>query len=97
MYQNSGINGNGYGEKFIARMDLTGKWTKGGELQRGRAWHTAIYDGQFIMIIGGMGNDLTEKCSIESFQVSCVSQTPELLGYVYNPAAFLVAESFCEI
>ena len=76
-------------------MDLTGKWTKGGELQQSRSYHTAIYDGQYMMIIGGDGRRFTEKCSIESLQVSCVSQSPELFRYVF-PEAFLVPEAFCE-
>ena len=81
----------------IGRMSPAGQWTKAGYLNRGRDRCTAIYDGEYLMIIGGgVGFVPTEKCSIKSTSVSCVSQNPELYQY-QGPEAFLIAESFCEV
>ena len=83
--------------KTIGRMDLTGQWTRAGYLKNRRIGHTAVYDGEYFMIIGGgAGFAPTEKCLIESHSVSCVSQSPKLESYM-GPEAFLIAESFCEI
>ena len=67
----------------------------------GRAGHNVIYDGQFMLVIGGGSKALdnavmTEKCSVSGGQVTCVTQTPELTGYQYYPEVFLVPADYCK-
>ena len=80
----------------IGRLEIkTREWTHAGSLVTGRIGHSAIYDGQYVLIVGGSGTKKTEKCSILHEQVTCSSQSPELIYYAYYPEVFLVPEDFC--
>ena len=81
--------------KAIGRMDITGQWTRAGDLRQPRSGHSVIYDGSYLIVVGGNGQYATEKCSINSDSISCISQTPELLGYYNYPEPFLISEPFC--
>ena len=93
-----------FSESTIGRFDITsGKWTNAGNLVTARAGHSVIYDGQFLLVVGGRPNsdsdglsEMTEKCSISNGKVSCVSQTPQLTGYRSYPELFLVPLGFCK-
>ena len=67
----------------------------------GRASHNLIYDGQFLLIIGGKTTDdtenpmMTEKCTILNEEVECTSQMPALKDYINYPELFLVPSGFC--
>lgn len=85
----------------IGRFDLTTrKWTKAGDLVTGRAGHNIIYDGNYLLVIGGYpGNNepvMSEKCSITNGQVTCTSQPPELTNYSYYPELYLVQTGYCK-
>ena len=96
-YLFGGNSGATLNEKTIGRFDIeTRKWTNVGSLVTGRYGHNAIYDGQYVLIVGGVGILQTEKCTIINKRVTCSSQSPELDGYVYYPEVFLVPESYCE-
>ena len=83
-------------EKTIGRLDIkTRNWPNAGDLVTGRHTHNAIYDGQYVLVVGGDGTFQTEKCSISNEQVSCSDQSPELINYDYYPEVFLVPEDFC--
>jgi len=83
-------------EKTIGRLDIkTRKWTSAGNLVTGRHAHNAIYDGQFVLVVGGQGTFQTEKCSLSNKQVTCSSQWPELTKYAFYPELNLVPEDFC--
>ena len=76
-----GGNSNGH-ESSIGRIDMTTRtWTKAGNLVTGRGSHNVIYDGTYLLVIGGEGTKMSEKCSIENGQVTCTSQTPKLTNY----------------
>ena len=86
--------------KTIGRLGADGEWTRAGELNTGRHAHKVIYDGEFLIVVGGVATFdtfKTEKCSIESGLISCVSQNPDLDNYAFYPELFLVPDSFCEI
>ena len=84
-------------EKTVGRLDIeTRKWTNAGSLVSGREGHNAIYDGQYVLVVGGVGTYKTEKCSITNEQVTCSSQSPELIEYAFFPELFLVPESYCK-
>ena len=84
-------------EKTVGRLDIeTRKWTNSGSLVTGRYGHNAIYDGQYVLVVGGTGTDKTEKCTISNKQVTCSSQSPELNDYFKYPEVFLVSESYCK-
>ena len=83
-------------EKTIGRLDIqTREWSNVGSLVTGRNAHNAIYDGQYVLVIGGHGTKRTEKCSISNERVTCSSQTPKLINYAVYPEVFLVPENFC--
>ena len=83
-------------EKTIGRLDIkTRKWTNAGSLVTARYAHNAIYDGQYVFVVGGKYTYQTEKCSISEEQVTCSSQSPELINYGFYPELFLVPENFC--
>ena len=84
-------------EKTIGRLDIKmRKWANAGNLVTGRRGHNAIYDGQYVLVVGGAGTMKTEKCSISSNFNTCSSQSPELTDYTYYPEVFLVPEDFCK-
>ena len=82
---------------MITRMDLDGKWTLAGELNQYNMGQNVIYDGEYLIVIGGgAGTRQTEKCSILDGLVSCTSQAPELENYFRYPELFLVPNDFCK-
>ena len=74
----------------------TRTWTKAGNLVTGRRAHNVIYDGTYLLVIGGEGTKMSEKCSIENEQVSCTSQTPQLKDYEFYPELHLVLVGYCK-
>ena len=84
-------------EKTIGRLDIkTRKWTNVGSLVTGRHGHGAIFDGQYLLVIGGSGTYNTEKCSISNDQITCSSQSPVLINYAFYPEVLLVPKSYCK-
>ena len=77
-------------------MDLDGQWTKAGELNQARNGHNVIYDGEYLMVIGGDKHRQTEKCSLVDGSVTCTSQNPVLYSYSDYPELFLVSDDFCK-
>ena len=81
----------------IGRLDIkTRKWTNAGDLVVERRGHNVIFDGQYVLVVGGMGTYKTEKCSIENERLTCASQSPELTDCRYYPELFLVPEAYCK-
>ena len=89
-------------ESNIGRFDMaTRMWSKAGDLATARAGHNVIYDGQYLIVVGGFrgGNyepDFCEKCSITNGRMSCTSQRPLLTDYSLYPELFLVQAGFCK-
>ena len=74
----------------------TRKWTNAGDLVTGRSEHNVIYDGSYLLVIGGYGNKASERCAITNGQVACTSQMPELTNYSYYPELYLVPVGYCK-
>ena len=56
-----------------------------------------IYDGSNLLVVGGFGIRMTEKCEVTtSDQVICVEQNPMLIDYAWYPELYLVSASFCK-
>ena len=89
------VIGDYYELKTIGRMDLDGQCTKAGELNQARRGHNVIYDGEYLMVVGGSDELRTEKCSLTDRSVSCTSQNLELDEYTTYPEVFPVAHDFC--
>ena len=84
-------------EATIGRLDIkTREWFNAGNLEIGRYAHNAIYDGQFVLVIGGIDIRKTEKCLISNDQMTCSSQSPELISYGFYPEVFFVPEGYCK-
>ena len=102
--------GNGAKEQpinTIARLKFNSrakpKWQKVGELNSARDFHNAIFDGYYIIVVGGNpaknyrgGQILTETCDIKGDKVSCISRPPSLDNYQHYSELFLVPQTFCE-
>ena len=81
----------------IGKLDANSNWSKAGELSTGRNGHAAIYDGTFLLVVGGYGNDYkTEKCSFSSSGITCTQQSPSLDEYEFYPELFLVPADYCK-
>ena len=77
-------------------MDRDGQWTKAGELNQARDSNNVIYDGEYLMVIGGYNQHFsTEKCSLTDGSISCTSQNPVLYDYYVYPELFLISDDFC--
>ena len=50
-----------YEERRIGRMDLDGQWTEAGKMNQARYGHNVIYNGVFIMVIGGWPENWAEN------------------------------------
>ena len=56
----------------IGKLDVSKRvWSRSGQLSKGRYSHNAIFDGENILIVGGMGTFMTEKCSFSNEQITC--------------------------
>ena len=84
---------------WIGRFDMwIREWEDAGSLVKARYGHNVIYDGQYLLVIGGRGNKMSEKCSITNDfygQVACTSQTPQLTDYKSYPELYLVHDDYC--
>ena len=81
----------------IGRLDaLTTIWSYAGDLKNGRAGHNVIFDGQDLLVIGGNGNQNTEKCSFSGQLLNCNEQAPSLYKYSVTPELYLVSDNFCK-
>jgi len=93
-------------ETTIAKLDANSReWSRVGDLSSGRRAHAAIFDGTYLIVVGGQVDDSddsgaqsqpTERCSIASDEVTCVEQSPSLHGYEIYPELFLVQHDFCK-
>ena len=84
-------------ESMIGRLDIkTRKWTNAGSLVTGRSMHNAIFDGRYVLVVGGDNRKKTEKCSVSNDRMTCSKQSPELSHYSKYPEVFLVPEGYCE-
>ena len=87
----------GSNEATIGRLDITTRqWTYAGNLVTARRGHNAIYDGQYVIVIGGGGTYESEKCSLSNNQMTCTSQMPELYNYYAYPELHLVPVDYCK-
>ena len=85
------------GDKTIGKLDANSNWSKAGELSTERYAHAAIYDGTYLLVVGGYGNDYkTEKCSFTSTGINCSGQSPSLYQYQRYPELFMVPADFCK-
>ena len=83
---------------IIGKLNHNGQWTQAGKLQVARRAHNAIFDGQYVIVVGGNDIELpTEICSVKDDRtISCTSQKPNLYDYTHFPELYLVEESFCK-
>ena len=71
------------------------EWSGAGYLMEARSGHNAIFDGRFLIVVGGDGKKKTEKCSLTNGEFACTSQAPELNEFVDYPELFLIPFGFC--
>ena len=91
-----GLN-SGEDSNIIARLARDGRWSQDGTLKVARQGHNVMFDGDFLVVLGGSGNLGTEKCHFDTEPpLVCVSQAPQLNGYDSYPEMFLVKDSFCK-
>lgn len=84
--------------RTIGRFGMaTQKWTHAGDLIIGRHGHNVIYDGKYLLVVGGVssGGAKSERCKIENGEVTCSSQEPSLQNYSTYPELLLVPSDFC--
>ena len=82
---------------MIARMTLSGNWSISGQLATGRYGHNVIFDGEYLLVVGGYsGSPKVEKCLLDDGVVMCTQQDPALSGYYHYPELFLVPDSYCK-
>ena len=88
----------GYVSKTIGRLDAsTLTWSKAGELNYARYAHGAIFNGEWIIVAGGRGEQKTESCSVnQNGIVNCIEQAPTIKGYDTYPEMFLIDDEFCK-
>ena len=89
-----GVDGN----SVIAKFDSTTRqWSNIGNLMTGRDHHSAIFDGSYFLVVGGLGGSFkTEKCSLVGSSMTCEQQEPELVKYEAYPELFLVDDDYCK-
>ena len=71
------------------------EWSGAGYLVEARSGHNAIFDGRFLIVVGGERRHKTEKCLLTNAEFVCTSQAPELNEYSDYPELFLVPFGFC--
>ena len=81
---------------LITRMNDHGKWSVVGKLNEARDAHNALYDGEFLFVVGGNGEHITEICSFENETATCTVQPPSLTLYREYPELMIVPDLFCK-
>ena len=79
-------------DSTIGKLDSNSNWSKAGELSTGRYGHAAIYDGNFMLVVGGQGHHKTEKCAFSSSGITCTEQSPSLYDYSNYPELFIPSD-----
>ena len=70
-------------------------WTMVGRLKLARSGHSVIeVNGEFL-VVGGLHDKKTERCTLVKGKVTCVAQEPMLYDYMMWPELFLVESDFC--
>ena len=83
-------------DSTIGKLDANSNWSKAGELSTGRYAHAAVFDGAYLLVVGGYENDYkTEKCTFTSNGITCTEQSPSLSRYELYPELFMVPADFC--
>ena len=95
-YVVGGWTGSDNFDDTIGKLDAFSNWSKVGELRMGRHGHSVIFDGEYMLVVGGFGENLTEKCTFTAKGVNCYEQSPRLYNYEYYPELFLVPVDFCK-
>ena len=69
-----------------------------GELNTARAGHSVIRMQYDFLVVGGGGDDLTERCEFYNSQGSiiCAEQEPRLMNYAYYPEMHAVTDNYCK-
>ena len=63
----------------IARYNTnTDTWTRLGDLVNARRDHDAIWSQDFLIVVGGSGSPMSERCSLNGDSVVCVEQSPSV-------------------
>ena len=77
--------------------EATQTWSKAGEMNIGRTYHRAIYDGSSFLAVGTSGNKKTDKCVLEGEKMTCTLLDASVEWFWQYPALFLVdpAEYSC--
>ena len=82
-------------DKIVRLNTATLLWSQVRNLVTPRRAHAVAFDGLYFLVVGGRDTNPTEKCSLTSNRITCVSQVPTLTDYSYYPELFMVNESFC--
>ena len=81
----------------IGKLNAELVWGKVGDLNEGRRTHNVIFDGDYLLVIGGYSGTLpTEKCTLSTSGVNCTEQNPLLRFYSHYPELFLVPSNVCQ-
>ena len=78
-----------------AFSELTETWSKVGDLSSGRHGHAAIAYSDYFLMIGGYGNQPTDKCKLSGNKMVCTPTGDRFTDFVYFPEVFLVPEETC--
>ena len=95
---------NGKNTNTIGRFHTpTVTWSKAGVLKTARRGHGATFNGDVLVVAGGVADGSnhtmkTESCKLNNGTVTCTAEqaAPTLTNYYYYPEMFLVNRSFCE-
>ena len=86
--------------QIIARLDGESyKWSRVGELNRGRFGHNVFYLNGRFLVVGStyIFGAKSEKCIYKNNEMVCYSQYPKLLGkYSYTPELMTVTDDYCD-
>ena len=91
-------HGNGNGSNgTIGRLGIeTRRWTNVGTMVNARNGHQVIWTGAEIMVVGGGGEQKTEKCVESTGRWTCTEQKATLDGYWLYPEMMMVPDDFCK-
>ena len=86
----------GNGNRLIVRLGEF-FWSRIGLLSREREMHNVIEVQGEILVIGGLGEYTTERCSHTNITMDCTQQEPSLNGYHTYPELFIVPDNYCQV
>ena len=80
--------------KNLESDSITKSWSLAGTLNSGRHGHSAVFDGEKFLVVGGYDDVEAEYCKLEGKNITCENHIVKFFYWRYYPEIFLVDDTY---